>query len=250
MAVGIGRGRFLIGGLAVLMLGMFLIMCLATPALAQGDPAPTKITVFDNIKNAGWVGVLIILLSIAGLSLIITFAMQIRRDVMVPPELVGHVESLFEEEDYDAALEVVEGNPSFFSTVLSAGLPRIDRPYHEVESAMEEAGDQEAAKLHQKIGYLSLIASVSPMLGLLGTVLGMVTAFNVIATSKTSPKPSQLAGGISQALMTTCMGLIVAIPMTVAYFIFRNRVTNVIIEVGNLATELMERFDVHHEEQR
>ena len=248
MAVGIGRGRFLIGGLAVLMLGMFLIMCMTTPALAQGEP--TKITVFDNIKNAGWVGVLIILLSIAGLSLIITFAMQIRRDVMVPPELVGHVESLFEEEDYDAALEVVEGNPSFFSTVLAAGLPRIDRAYHEVESAMEEAGDQEAAKLHQKIGYLSLIASVSPMLGLLGTVLGMVTAFNVIATSKTSPKPSQLAGGISQALMTTCMGLIVAIPMTVAYFIFRNRVTNVIIEVGNLATELMERFDVHPEEQR
>ena len=248
MAVGIGRGRFLIGGLAVLMLGMFLLMCMTTPALAQGEGK--TITVFDNIKAAGWVGVLIILLSIAGLSLIITFAMQIRRDVMVPPELVGHVESLFEEEDYDAALEVVEGNPSFFSTVLAAGLPRIDRPYHEVEGAMEEAGDQEAAKLHQKIGYLSLIASISPMLGLLGTVLGMVTAFNVIATSKTSPKPSALAGGISQALMTTCMGLIVAIPMTVAFFIFRNRVTNVIIEVGNLATELMERFDVQPEEQR
>ena len=79
MAVRIGRERFLIRGLAVLMLGMFLVICLATPALAQGDTAPTKIKVFDNIKNAGWVGVLIILLSIAGLSLIITFAMQIRR---------------------------------------------------------------------------------------------------------------------------------------------------------------------------
>lgn len=213
--------------------------------MAQDDTTPNQITLLDNIKAAGVIGLIIILLSVAGVSLIITFAMQLRRDNMVPPELLGHVESLFEEEDYDAALEVVESNPSFLSTVLAAGLPRIDRPYHEVESSMEEAGDQEAAKLHQKIGYLSLIAGVSPMLGLLGTVLGMVKAFNIIAASKASPKPAALAQGISMALMTTCMGLIVAIPMTVAYFIFRNRVTNTIIEVGSIATELMERFDTH-----
>ncbi|MFQ5655482.1 MAG: MotA/TolQ/ExbB proton channel family protein [Planctomycetota bacterium] len=230
-----------------------LLMSVAAPLAAQDDGAVgagtegdvEEITIFDNIRDAGTIGVLIILLSVAGVSLIITFAMQIRRDVMVPPDLLAHVEGLFEEEDYDAALEVVEGHPSFLSTVLSAGLPRIDRPYHEVETSMEEAGDQEAAHLHQKIGYLSLIASVSPMLGLLGTVLGMVESFNVIATAKTSPKPAELAGGISKALMTTMMGLTVAIPMTVAYYIFRNRVNNVIIEVGNLATELMERFDTH-----
>ena len=245
MLVSNGRGRLLALGVAV----MLVTAVFAPVAFSQGDEtaaattASNDITIWDNIIAAGWVGGLIILLSIAGLSLVLIFAMQIRRDVMVPPELVGHVESLFEEEDFDAALEVVEGNPSFFSTVLAAGLPRIDRPYKEIEEAMEEAGDQEASKLQQKIGYLSLIASISPMMGLLGTVLGMVGAFNVIATSKTSPKPAELAGGISQALMTTCMGLIVAIPMTVAYFVFRNRVTNVILEVGNLATELMERFD-------
>lgn len=232
--------QFIIGGLVVLLLSL----AVATPVLAQ-DATTTEITLLDNIKAAGVIGILIIILSIAGVSLIITFAMQMRRDVLVPPELLGHVESLFEEEDYDAALEVVEGNPSFLSSVLAAGLPKIDRVYHEVEVSMEESGDQEAAKLHQKIGYLSLIASVAPMLGLLGTVTGMVGAFNVIATSPTSPKPAELAGGISQALMTTCMGLIVAIPMTVAYFVFRNRVTNSIVEVGNIATELMERFDTH-----
>ncbi|MGE3166404.1 MAG: MotA/TolQ/ExbB proton channel family protein [Planctomycetota bacterium] len=221
----------------VFLLGAFFLS--PTPAFAQAK----EITLLDNIKAAGSIGVIIMLLSVGGVSLIITFAMQMRRDNMVPPELLGHVESLFEEEDYDAALEVVEGNPSFLSTVLAAGLPRIDRPFHEIETAMEEAGDQEAAKLHQKVGYLSLIASVSPMLGLLGTVMGMVGAFNTIATSPTSPKPSELAGGISLALMTTCMGLIVAIPMTIAFFIFRNRVTNVIIEVGNVSTELMARFD-------
>lgn len=230
------RNPALVWTALVFLLGAFFC---STPAFAQGK----EITLLDNIKAAGSIGVIIMLLSVGGVSLIITFAMQMRRDNMVPPELLGHVESLFEEEDYDAALEVVEGNPSFLSTVLAAGLPRIDRPWHEIETAMEEAGDQEAAKLHQKVGYLSLIASVSPMLGLLGTVMGMVGAFNTIATSPTSPKPSELAGGISLALMTTCMGLIVAIPMTIAFFIFRNRVTNVIIEVGNVSTELMARFD-------
>ena len=236
-------------GVGILAIAVLLVSGLLTGmALAQDDAAPTedsgrKTTVLDNIQHAGVMGVLIILLSVAGVSLIITFAMQIRRDVMVPPELLGHIEGLFEEEDYDAALEVVESNPSFLSTVLAAGLPKIDRVYHEVESSMEEAGDQEAARLHQKIGYLSLIAGVAPMMGLLGTVIGMVEAFDVIARAKTSPKPSELADGIAKALMTTMMGLIVAIPMSVAYYVFRNRVNNVIIEVGNLATELMERFD-------
>jgi len=238
--------RPILGLLLVVLLAQLFFAAAAGPALAQ-DGADAKAetrTLLDNIKAAGGVGVIILGLSIAGLSLIITFAMQIRRDVMVPPDLLGHIEGLFEEEDYDAALEVVEGQPSFLSSVLAAGLPRIDRPYHDIEIAMEEAGDQESSRLHQKIGYLSLIASIAPMLGLLGTVLGMVDAFNTIAAAKTSPKPAELADGISKALMTTMMGLSVAIPMSVAYFIFRNRVNNAIVEVSNIATELMERFDV------
>ena len=100
--------------MGILAIAVLLISGLLTGmALAQDDAPATeepgkKITILDNIKAAGVMGVLIILLSVAGVSLIITFAMQIRRDVMVPPELLGHIEGLFEEEDYDAALEVVE----------------------------------------------------------------------------------------------------------------------------------------------
>jgi len=225
-------------------LALLFVVAVAGPALAQSEGATvTKRTLGDNIAAAGTVGVVIMLLSVVAVSFKKNFAMQIRRDILVPPELLGHVEGLFEEEDYDQALEVVEQQPSFLSSVLAAGLPRIDRPYHDIEASMEEAGEQEAAVLHQKIGYLSLIASVAPMLGLLGTVMGMVAAFDKIASSATSPKPAELADGISQALMTTMMGLTVAIPMSVAYFIFRNRVMNSIIEVSNIATELMDRFD-------
>jgi biopolymer transport protein ExbB len=237
-----GRGVALCALFAILLLVLW-----GGFALAQGDAAasegPRQRTMLDNLRAAGWVGMVIIAVSIAGLSLVITFAMQLRRNVMVPPDLLAHLEGLFEEEDYDAALEVAESQPCFLSTVIAAGLPKIDRPYPDIVAAMEEAGDREANRIQQRVGYLSLISANATMLGLFGTVTGMVGAFNVIASSKTSPKPAELADGIQQALMTTVLGLMVAIPMSVAYVIFRNRVNNVIEEVSSIATEMMERFD-------
>lgn len=109
---------------------------------------------------------------------------------------------------------------------------------------MIETGDIEANKLHQKVGYISLIAAVAPMLGLFGTVSGMIATFNVIASAQTQPKPADLASGISQALVTTYEGLLVAIPLTVFFVIFRNRIVNIILEVGGLTEELMSRFKV------
>lgn len=232
--------------LALMIVVLLVLGAIASPlAHAQETVEVEAISILDNILSAGVVGVVLILLSIAGVSLIIMNAMQMRRDVLVPPELVGHVEGLFETGDYESALDACEQQPSYFSSVLAAGLPKIDRPYDEIMDAMEEAGEVEAAHLHRKISFISLIAAISPMLGLLGTVIGMVTAFNVIAISKTSPKPKELAGGISQALMTTMMGLIVAIPMTVAYFIFKTKIDSAAVEVSSTATELMEQFDDH-----
>ncbi|MGE4618228.1 MAG: MotA/TolQ/ExbB proton channel family protein, partial [Planctomycetota bacterium] len=151
--------------LAVLMLGVGF----TTQVFAQSDTAETveTVSVLDNIKAAGGVGVILILLSITGVSLIIMYAMQMRRDVLVPPELLAHVEGLFDQEDFESALDAMEQQPCYLSSVLAAGLPKIDRPYEEVEDAMEEAGEMESADLHRKISYISLIAAISPMLGLL-----------------------------------------------------------------------------------
>ncbi|MBI4584635.1 MAG: MotA/TolQ/ExbB proton channel family protein [Planctomycetes bacterium] len=221
-------------------------------ALAQAPapapvPAPTAKRVkslLGYINDGGWIGHTIIGCSIIGLSLVITFAFQFRRDLLVPPEVLGQVEQLFEEENYEEAYHICESNPSFFSTILAAGLGKLDQGYEEMEKAMIETGDIEANKLHQKVGYISLIAAVAPMLGLFGTVSGMIATFNVIASAQTQPKPADLASGISQALVTTYEGLLVAIPLTVFFVIFRNRIVNIILEVGGLTEELMSRFKV------
>jgi biopolymer transport protein ExbB len=215
-------------------------------AHAQGEPAPRQgKPLLTYITDAKWIGAVIILCSLVGFSLAITFAFQLRRDVLVPPEVVGEVERCFEEENYEEAYQVCENNPSLFSVILAAGLAKSDQGYSEIESAMVEAGDVEANKLHQKVGYLSLIASIAPMLGLFGTVSGMIETFDVIARATTQPKPADLAGGISQALVTTFLGLLVAIPMTVLFVVFRNRVVSILLEVGAVTEEMMSRFKVN-----
>ena len=121
-------------------------------------------------------------------------------------------------------------------------LAKLDEGYDEMQRSMQDTGEVETTKLYQKIGYISLIASIAPMLGLFGTVSGMIGTFNVIATSQVQPKPAQLADGISEALVTTFMGLLVAIPMSVIYAVYRNLIANVVLEVGEITEELMGRF--------
>ena len=226
-----------------------VLTLLATEVWAQGEASSRRsvneeqaISWFETIMQGGVLGLIIIGLSIASLALAIEHFMTIKRDALVPPELLGHLESLFEDEEYEEAMTLCESAPNFLTNVIAAGLPRIGQPYEQIEAAMQEAGEQEAVKLHQKISYLSLIGNVSPMLGLFGTVTGMIVAFNVIARSQGAPSPADLANGIQVALVTTVLGLLVAIPTISAYFYFRNKVIRIVMEVGTIAEELMERF--------
>jgi biopolymer transport protein ExbB len=216
-----------------------------SPSASAEDAAPASKpgkSFLDNVKAGGWIGHTIILCSIIGVSLSLTYAFQIRRDTLVPPELVTQIEQLLEDEEYEEAFHVCEANPSLISNLMTAGLAKIDEGYEAMLGAIQEAGEAETMKLNQKVGYLSLIAAVAPMLGLFGTVSGMIGTFNVIAGSDVQPKPADLAGGISEALVTTYEGLIVAIPMTIVFAVFRNRVAAVLMEVGEIVEQLTERF--------
>lgn len=234
----------LAAALCLLVLGGSALFAPLPSALAQdaaASPSKQK-TLIDYVRAGGMIGHTIILCSIIGVSLSITYAFQIRRDVLVPPEVLGQLEQLFEEESYEEAFQVCEATPSFLSSIVAAGLSKMDEGYEAMQAAMQETGDAEVTKLNIKIGYISLIGAIAPMLGLFGTVSGMIGTFDVIASSEVQPKPSDLAGGISEALVTTYEGLVVAIPMIVLYTIFRNRITTVVMEVGGITEELMGRF--------
>ena len=224
--------------LIAVLVAAFLMMS-ANPALAQDDGQKS---LGDIIVGGGIIGWVIILLSIISLALAIEHFVTIRRDKLVAPELIDEIEALFEEEEYQEALELCENEPNFLTNVLSAGLPKINAGFEAMEKAMDEVAEEETIKLHQKIGWLSLIGNIAPMMGLFGTVLGMIGAFNEITRLGANVTPKDLSAGISTALITTLFGLFVAMPSLFFFFLFRNKVIKVSLEITAIAADLVERF--------
>ncbi len=227
---------------SLLFLALAVLFLTAGPALAQDVETVETSWIDAYIGAGGWIGYVIVLTSVVSLALIIEHIVNVKRDKIVPPQLVDEIEALFENEEYQEALELCESEPNFLTNVLSAGLPKMNAGFETMTTAMEDVAEEEAIKLQQKISYLSLIGNLAPMMGLFGTVTGMIKAFNTIAALGSAVSPSDLAGGISQALVTTFLGLFVAIPSMIAYFLFRNRVVRITLEIGAIAEELVERF--------
>lgn len=226
-----------------LLLAIAVALCGVVTAAETTAAAENKsTTLFDTIAAGGWIGGIIIFLLGVAIALGVEHLITIRRGVIMPPEILADVEECFENEEYEQAIAVCEEQPTFFTNVIAAGLSRINVGYKQMEEAMKEAGEEAATNLQQKVSYLALIANIAPMLGLLGTVQGMIKAFQVLATSGGSPDASKMAGDIQLALVTTFLGLIVAIPVMCVYHFFKNRVEKIVLEVGAISSELMARF--------
>ncbi len=142
--------------------------------------------------------------------------------------------------DRDEALAVCEENSSPVAAVFAAAVKKWGRPAVEVEQAVLDSGERAANGLRQHLRVLNAISTVSPLLGLLGTVFGMIQCFNVIATAHAMGRPELLASGISEALLTTAAGLSVAVPALTAYWFFASRADRLIIEIDALGQEVVE----------
>ena len=194
------------------------------------------------IKASGTFGLLILLLSFIMVALIMMNILQVRRDNFVPQAFIESFEQSLNAKDYQGAYETARADESLVARVLAAGLSKLNQGYDKAVEGMQEVGDDENMALEHRLSYLALISAVAPMLGLMGTVSGMIASFREIATSPTTPKPSELADGISTALFTTLEGLTVAIPAMVFYAILRNRIARFTLEVGMVSEGLMGRF--------
>lgn len=220
-------------------------LTLSASSFAQTPAAPgaeASMTITDILKGGGTIGWIIIILSVVGLALIIDYAVNMRKIKLAPPEIVDEVEALIENGEYQEAMELCEANPSYFTNIVAAGLPRLNSSFEAVEKALDEMTEEEQIKLFMKLGWLTLIAAVGPMLGLLGTVQGMILAFKQIAASKGATDPSALADNIGLALITTLDGLLVAIPVNAAFVYLRNRAVKTTLEISATVEDIFERF--------
>ncbi|RMF87090.1 MAG: MotA/TolQ/ExbB proton channel family protein [Planctomycetota bacterium] len=182
------------------------------------------------------------ILSFSFVALLVMNIVGARREAVIPTALIDGFEAHLNERQYQEAYELAKNDDSFLGQVLAAGLAKLSAGYPQAIEAMQEVGEEQSMRMEHRLSYIGLIGSISPMVGLLGTVHGMVNSFSVIANSTTTPKPSELARGISTALVTTLVGLSIAIPAMLAYGLLRNRVARLVLEVGIVSEGLMSRF--------
>ena len=194
------------------------------------------------IEASGVFGLIILLLSFIMVALVMMNVLQVRRDNFVPQEFIESFEQRLNARDYQGAYETARADDSLVARVLAAGLSKLNQGYDKAAEGMQEVGDDENMALEHRLSYLGLISAIAPMLGLMGTVYGMIMSFREIATSPSTPKPSELADGISTALFTTLEGLTVAIPAMVCFAILRNRIARFVLEVSMVSEGLMSRF--------
>ncbi len=212
----------------------------ADPAPAPASPKVERLNLLSwMIQSSGIFGFVLLLMSFVMVALVVMNALQLRRDMLLPAAFIEEFEQRLGQKDHQGAYDIARGDESFLARVVTAGLGKLTKGYQEAVQGMQEAGDQETMDMEHRLSYLALIGSVAPMVGLMGTVYGMILTFQKIAGSDTSPKPRELAEGISTALFTTLEGLMVAIPAMVGFLILRNRMSKLSNEVGVISEGLM-----------
>lgn len=219
---------------AALAMGMFFLAA-NTWAQEEGAKEGVKTAGFldifmDNAPVGPFIWVLIFLASAAALALIIDGCITLKRDKIIPEDLVEGVRESLQDGDLNSAIAACEENPSPMSTILMTGFSNITEGFEAIQESISASAEMESEKLMQRVNYLNVVGQIAPMLGLLGTVTGMISAFTNLATATGAAKANGLALAIGGALWTTTGGLLISVPCLVAFTLMRNNAVRIILE--------------------
>ncbi len=230
-----------------------LVWALTVPALQAQDAAATagtgeeakqvgKDKSFKDIFHEGGVVMYVcVLMSICVVAFTVEGFVKLRVGTLAPPVLVARLREAINSGNYQEAWQMCQDNRCFLSTVLSAGLERIGRSKDAVDFAMQEASITESTILKTNTTYLSVIGVISPMVGLTGTVIGMIKAFSTLGQSGISD-PSKLAANIGEVLTATAAGLVVAIPAFVFFYVLKAQAQTAVLRTDTVANRLLEEI--------
>jgi len=255
-------------GLAVAVFGVFT-MChgakaepapAGTPAVAAGSAPAAGLEVKDAaavptetaghggfleiVTRAGWFGIVIwvmlIACSIISVALIVDSFVNIKDAKIMPPDLISNVRTSMEQGDLLKAIQYCDGAPGPLASILKAGFAQVEEGYEVVQDAVGVAADLETEKLLSRVTYLSVISNTTPMLGLIGTVQGMIFAFLTLGTMEAgAAQQAMLAVNISHGLWATAIGLGTAVPATIFFYYFKNRSMGIILRMEALTLDLI-----------
>ena len=212
-------------------------------AQAATAAARTGMTWREIIETGGWLMYVLGAMSVAALALILYFLVTLRREQVIPRRFLEGVRGLIRDGRVVEAQNACRADTSAIAAILGSALDYVLRTNRAdaglLREIVEGEGGRQATIIQNQTQYLLDIAVIAPMVGLLGTVMGMLTAFNAVALDLAKAKPMLLAGGVSQALITTVAGLLVAIPAMIAYAYFRGRTSRLISDLEKTSADLL-----------
>ena len=197
--------------------------------------------VIAYLSRGGIIMIPLLLSSVLGLAIVIERSISLRRNKILIPEIINLVNSLNSVEDIQLARSICKKNSGAFSNIILTGLENQYLSPEEMRELLNDQGRQEVRALERGLPALETVAGIAPLLGLLGTVLGMIKVFTVISQQGTG-QVSLLAGGISEALITTATGLVIGILALIMYNYFANRAENYILDIEKYSTRLMQKI--------
>ena len=215
-----------------------------------GEPESQNVLML-YFNACGWFGPVFIVLSIVFVTLTIMNWLAISRNAIAPPEMIEQFQTKLENKEYQEAYELAKESDSLFGRIFAVGLVAMSNgsgsngsgsnDFTAAKQAMDDTAEEEVLRLEHRLSYLGTIASIAPMIGLLGTVYGMIQAFDVIAQGG-PPQGDKIAGAISLALVTTQIGLMIAIPALLLFEVFKNRLTRFILELNIQVENSLRQF--------
>lgn len=235
---------------------LLLQMTGITGAFAQGEPQPASsgngplpaapaVDMLEVLKSGGVIMIVLAALSVIAVALILLYWVTIRKSTVASGYFMDTAEDLIRRQDYNGLLTVCHKRGECIAEVMRKTLEFATRnptaTFDEVKEVTEAEGSRQTGILIQRISYLADIGAIAPMIGLLGTVIGMIKEFNSISqgTNIVGAPQMKLAGGVAEALVTTAGGLVIAVPALIFYALFRGRVNRLISELEAATTHLM-----------
>jgi biopolymer transport protein ExbB len=221
-------------------LGMSAAAARAQEAL---PPVPPDTSLWQVVLSGGPVMIPLGILSVIAVMLVLVYLFTLRRGAIVTKRYMTTADALLRKRDYLGLLAISNRHREAVARIMQRTLDFVtqhpEATFAEAREIAETEGTRQAAALNQRITYLADIGTIAPMLGLFGTVLGMIKSFSVVASDIVASRPIMLAEGVSEALVTTATGLVIGIPAMAAYAFFRGRVQSLIAELEAASTQLI-----------
>lgn len=213
----------------------------AAAAPTSAAPHAPKSSLTWLIETSGWIGAFLLVISMLFVATVMRLFLELREPMVAPRELLQECDALLTRRDYAGIYKLTRDSSCELGQLIATGMASLSSGLDEAREAMDRTGDAMTVEMEKRISMLAVVGTLGPLIGLLGTLKGMIASFSVIAMSDTQLKASEVAGGISEALVLTFEGVILSVPAIYFFALFKNRVAHLSVTTLNLADDFVRR---------